>query len=272
MLSALWLGWLGLAGRYPLRLIIFSTLAILLVTILRAAAPFWLAQKPLSRGQYDVALRRLNLVEHLGQRATVLFLKGTVLMFAGRDQEAEAALRESISREPSSFHKSLGLVNLGYTLLDRARYDEAREALEESIRLRPDGAVAYSSLAEVYLRQGIQPDKALGLVNRGIEYKCNSETQAGVDPHILGYLFANRAWALALLGRTEDAAEALDEARKYSNVKVKPGAAGVHYRIGRVLLALKQSAEAAQEFRQTRAIDPHGMYARLAEAALRESA
>jgi tetratricopeptide (TPR) repeat protein len=191
-------------------------------------------------------------------------------MFAGRSADAEAALRQSLVGETSSVHKSLVLVNIGYTLLGEGRYNEAKQALEEAIALRPDGAVAYSTLAEVYLRQGIEPQKALDLLNKGIEYKRASDRQMTVDLHIFGYLYANRAWALWLLGHAVEAGEALDEARKYSTVDIKPGAAGVHYRIGRVLLAEKRNTEADREFRQARQIDPNGIYATLSEAALRD--
>ena len=162
------------------------------------------------------------------------------------------------------------MVNLGYTMLGEGRYAEAQQALEEAIKLRPNGAVAYSSLAEVYLRQGVEPQKALDLLDRGIQYKQSSDTQRTVDLHIFGYLFANRAWALRLLGHPVEAGQALDEARKYSAVDIKPGAAGVHYRIGRVLLAGNETSEAAEEFRQARRIDPNGRYAILSDAALKE--
>ena len=58
--------------------------------------------------------------------------------------------------------------------------------------------------------------------------------------------------------------------RKYCAVDIKPAAAGVHYRIGRVLLAEKRTEEAAEEFRQACQIDPDGIYATRSEAALRE--
>lgn len=262
-------GWLDPFVRHPIFLIIILPFVILIVRLVLQRAPFWAAQKPLSRGEYDLALRRLGSVERLHKSATVLFLKGTVLMFAGRNEEAEAALRASLALERSSIRRSLAMVNLGYTLLGEGRYEEAKQVLEEAIKLRPTGAVAYSSLAEVYLRQGIEPRKALELLDKGIEYK-RTLMQQDVDLHIFGYLYANRAWALWFLGHPVEADGALDEARKYSSVDVKPGAAGVHYRIGRVLLAEKRSREAAEEFRQARQIDPNGRYAMLSETALKE--
>jgi tetratricopeptide (TPR) repeat protein len=256
--------------RSPVLILVVLIFAFLVVKLVRDAAPFWAAYPALKRGEYDLGLRRLAGIAWFSKRAPVQFLKGTLLMFAGRTAEAEAALRQSLAGETSSVHKSLVLVNIGYTLLGEGRYNEARQALEEAIALRPNGAVAYSTLGEVYLRQGIEPQKALDLLDKGIKLKRASDRQMTVDLHILGYLLANRAWALLLLGHPAEADVALHEARKYSAVDIKPGAAGVHYRIGRVLLAEKRNQEAAEEFRQARQIDPKGMYATLSEAASRD--
>jgi tetratricopeptide (TPR) repeat protein len=264
------LDWVSPFTRHPVVILTILIFAFLVVKLVRDAAPFWAAYPALKRGEYDLGLRRLAGIAWFSKSAPVLFLKGTVLMFAGRSAEAEAALRQSLVRETSPVHKSLVLVNIGYTLLAEGRYNEAKQALEEAIALRPDGAVAYSTLAEVYLRQGIEPQKALELLDRGIERKRASDRQMTVDLHIFGYLYANRAWALWLLGHPVEADEALDEARRYSAVDIKPGAAGVRYRIGRVLLAEKRNTEAAKEFRQARQIDPKGIYASLSEAALRD--
>jgi tetratricopeptide (TPR) repeat protein len=270
MPGALTFDWLAPFTRSPIFIFVILLCVFLFVKLVRDRAPFWAAYKPLKRGEYDVALRRLARIAWFSKRAPVFFLRGTVLMFAGRNEEAEAALRQSLAGEESSVHKSLALVNIGYTLLGERRYNEAKEALEEAIELRPNGAVAYSTLAEVYLSQGIEPQKALDLLNKGLEYKRTADMQQTVDLHIFGYLFANRAWALWLLGHPAEADEALDEARKYCAVDIKPGAAGVHYRLGRVLLAEKRTEEAAEEFRQACQMDPSGIYATRSEAALRE--
>jgi tetratricopeptide (TPR) repeat protein len=194
-------------------------------------------------------------------------MTGTVLMFAGRNREAEEAIRQCLARAFSPPERGLFLVNLGYVLLGEKHYDEAQQVYEEAIRNRPNGAVAYSSLAEVYLQQGIEPQKALQLVDLGLKFKRASQKQAGVDQHIFGYLLANRAWALFLLGRAEEARESLEEARPFGNIQSKPGAAGVHYHIARALLAGGLNAEAAEHLRQVKQIDPQGRYAALVDSA-----
>jgi tetratricopeptide (TPR) repeat protein len=195
-------------------------------------------------------------------------------MFAGRNQEAEATLRKAAASTESDRRRSLALVNLGYVLLEEKNYVESAKALDQAIEARPDGAVAYSTRAEVYLRQGIQPEKALELLDRGIQLKTNSVMQSDSDVHMFGYFQANRAWALFLLGRRAEAEQALEQADQWQHKAMayehfKPGCAGVRYRMGMALLAGGEKDRARDEFRQVSTIDPHSKYAALSQAALR---
>ena len=256
-----------------LYLVFGSVVLLVLLTYTRHMLPLWVAKSPLSGGQYEKALRRLVLLKRLHIRSpNLLHMTGTVLMFAGRNREAEEVIRQCLNNALTAPERGLFLVNLGYVLLGEKRYDEARQVYEEAIRNRPNGAVAYSSLAEVYLEQGIEPERALQLADLGIKFKRASRAQTEVDQHIFGYLFANRAWALFLLGRAEEARESLDQAQAFTSVGIKPGAAGVHYHIARALAAGGQSAQAAEQFRQARQADPQGRYAALADAALKDRA
>lgn len=252
--------------------LLYALAAYALLAYVRPSLPMWLARAPLREADYEKALRRLSLLKALYIRSpNLLHMTGTVLMFAGRDREAEDVLRQCLTQRLTTPQRGLYLVNLGYVLLGQKRYDEARQAYEEAIRCRPKGAVAYSSLAEVYLQQGIEPERALQLLDQGIRLKEASGQQAHVDLHIFGYLFANQAWALFLLGRTDEADAALKQAQRYTTVRSKPGAAGVHCHIAQALVAGGRKPEAMEHFRQARQIEPQGRYAALAGAALLRS-
>jgi tetratricopeptide (TPR) repeat protein len=130
-------------------------IALVFVVLLRIQAlPFWLALKPLQLGHYNEALRRLNLVERLRFRSRALYFKGTVLMFAGRNSEAEEVFRKCLAASRAPAQKSIVLVNLGYALLEQSRFEEAARVLDEAIKLRPDGAVAYNTRAETTCSKG----------------------------------------------------------------------------------------------------------------------
>ncbi len=222
---------------------------------------------------YDRALWRLERLErfHLTHTA-LLFHKATVLLLAARNQEAEKLFRRCLKSPESTMQQSLILVNLGYVLLEQKRYAESAQALDEAIRMRPEGATAYSTRAEVFLRQGIEPERALELLDRGIQYKQATARQRHRDVHVLGYLHANRAWALFLLGRPAEAERALEEAEEslqeaMAAERFKPCAAGIRYRKGRALLVAGDATRAQEEFRQSCEIDPDGKYAALSRAA-----
>ena len=70
----------------PLNLVL-DLLLVLIVLLwlryLRLILPYWIAQGPFIRGDYDQALRRLSRLEGLHlTTATLLHLKGTILMFS----------------------------------------------------------------------------------------------------------------------------------------------------------------------------------------------
>jgi tetratricopeptide (TPR) repeat protein len=267
-------GWFTPWPRNASLLLLLLPAVLLARLFIQHVLPLWLARGPLRRGNYGQVLRRLGFLHRLRLGGPlVLHLKGAALMFAGRDVEAEAVLRECLRVSQSPEQKSFPMVNLGYVLLGQRRYEEAAQALDEAIKLRPNGAVAYSTRAEIYLWQGMEPQKALELLDRGIEHKRASDIQSQRDLHMFGYLAANRAWALFLLGQPARAESALEKAEEIVPAAVrefKPGAAGIHYHIGRALLAGKQVPRAIEHFRQARTLAPEGRYATLSEAALRE--
>jgi tetratricopeptide (TPR) repeat protein len=138
-------------------------------------------------GHCDRALLRLERLQrfHLTHTA-LLFHKATVLLLADRNQDAEQVFRRCLKSPESTMQQSLILVNLGYLLLEQKRYAESAQALDEAIRMRPEGATAHSTRAEVFLRQGIEPERALELLDRGIQYKQASARQRHRDVHVLG--------------------------------------------------------------------------------------
>ena len=228
----------------------------------------WIYAK-LERGNYDSALRRANrLVRWWPDAATIRYMRGTVLLFAGRPVEAEANLRETIAREwKGGAPKAIALTNLGYALLDQERYAEAAQTFQEANALDPASGASFNGLAEVQLRQDQQPFEALRNVDCAIELK---RPAANTDRHMLGYMWANRAWALARLGRSEEALAAIENARAESRPEFGPGFAGVHWRIGIALAAMGHKSQALDHFQQALDADPQGNYGIRAARARRD--
>jgi tetratricopeptide (TPR) repeat protein len=229
----------------------------------------------LSRANYSAALRRVRLLRRFQPRSPLfLFLHGTVLLFAGHHAEAEKLLRESLAEGQNnpSLAKAQGnaLENLGYALLEQQRYGEAIQAFEGSIEIIPESAGPYSGLAEVYLRQGIKPERALELMEKALEHKLRSRQTRRTDLYRLGKMWGNHAWALAMLGQHTKAAESLDHAFSEANQNHKPGLAGLYYRAGQTMRLRGAQATATEYLERAREIDPQGTAGNLAARALTE--
>ena len=86
--------------------------------------------------------------------------------------------------------------------------------------------------------------------------------------YLMGTIWANRAWALAQLGRHSEAGQALDEAFAVASRSFIPEYAGIHYRAGEVELLRRDGTKAAGHWSQAARLDPEGHYGRLAKQAL----
>lgn len=238
-------------------------------------APFWWVFGALRRADYAAALRRVERLRRLqpGSAATG-FLQGTVLLFAGRHAEAELCLRECLARGQldAVVSQAVALEKLGWALVEQGRYAEAIRIFEASLGLKAGRGGPYHGLAEVYLRQGIEPERALELAGRALEYGRQRFGVRAVDRYVVGEMWANQAWALAMLGRHAEAEQALEQAFTRADRGFKPALAGLYYRAGQVTRLRGAGESAADRFRRACQVDPLGSYGQLAARALGERA
>jgi uncharacterized protein HemY len=262
---------------------VLSTLAILAIgfvaIIVVTLGAIWLPTRwidgALCRADYDTALRRIQLLHRFRPRSPhLLFIHGTVLLFAGRHAEAEKSLRDSLvkAQNNTAFASSQSetLENLGYALLEQQRYGESIQAFEGSIEINPESAGPYSGLAEVYLRQGIRPERALELMEKALEHKLRSYLARCTDQQRLGEMWGNHAWALAMLGRHTKASESLEHAFGEVSEKHKPRLAEVCYRAGQAMRLRGAKVAATEYFERACEMDPQGNAGSLAARALAE--
>ncbi|HEX4592714.1 MAG TPA: tetratricopeptide repeat protein [Bryobacteraceae bacterium] len=235
--------------------------------------PMWWAERALKRADYAGALRRVDLFWRLRPRsAGLLYTRGTILWLAGRAKEAEDALRESLAagQKQAEVMQALPLENLACVLIEQGRYAEATKSLEGSIDILPDRGGPYVPLAEAYLRQKSEPEKALQFVDQAIALKEKSPMQKRVNRQAYADAWALRAWALGLLGRRAESDESIQRALSESDQKDKPNFAGTLYHLGQALLSQGNRSAAVEKFNEARKIDPSGNYGSLAASALRE--
>jgi tetratricopeptide (TPR) repeat protein len=264
-------------GRYGLWWGIVGVLAVGLAAVFLPVVgdllPMWWADRALKRADYAEALRRVDLFLRLRPKsAGLLYTRGTILWLASREQEAEDALRHSLAagQKHAEVLQALPLENLAYVLMEQGRYGEAIRSLEGSINILPDRGGPYVPLAETYLRQKSEPQKALQFADQAIELKEKSATQKRANRQAYADAWALRAWALGLLGRRGESDESIQKALSESDRKDKPNFAGTLYHLGQALLSLGNRSAAVEKFNEARKLDPRGNYGSLAARALRE--
>jgi tetratricopeptide (TPR) repeat protein len=211
------------------------------------------------------------------------------------DRPAEAA--DCCSKALNSGHnlspvdRALLLGCLGRALLDLGRYDESQQTLVHALSIGDPTGTCRASIAELFLRQGIEPEKVLHLTSQVISEKVREgawlyraltpwwrEDRLAPNLALRSTLWAQRAWALAILAREQEAREAIAEALQLS---IKPDGdlsasrwifvsrlerqrvANTHWLAGMALLTLRDAGNAAGHFKQGDSVDPEGKYGAL---------
>jgi tetratricopeptide (TPR) repeat protein len=98
------------------------------------------------------------------------FAKAVELTKAGKLDEAEAAYRAILAKDPAipQVH-----YNLGYLYSQKKDWPNAEAAYKKALELKPDYSEASMGLAKVYQDSG-QADKALALMSRAMIPSCCS--------------------------------------------------------------------------------------------------
>ncbi|HEU0179132.1 MAG TPA: tetratricopeptide repeat protein [Blastocatellia bacterium] len=234
-------------------------------------------EKALAAGRYDEAAQAYEKLRDLAPNMAEAHARlGLIYFQQGKFEQAAHALRQAIKLKPTLPNTDL---LLAMALSELGRYKEALPSLEKGFRRVSDPALKRASglrLGRVYTGLG-QDDKA-------VEVALELTRLYPKDPEVLyhaGRLFANYAylstvklaeaapdslWLHLAAGEAYESQGRLDAAiREYKEVlSLQPNRPGVHYRIGRALLASAKQptndagseAEALKEFEQELLFDP----------------
>lgn len=161
------------------------------------------------------------------------FAKAVELTKAGKLDEAEAAYRQILAKDPAipQVH-----YNLGYLYLQRKDWASAEAAYKKALELKPDYADASLGLAKVYQESG-QADKALSLMTQTGE--GDAKMQFGLGVMHLNAMKHDEAEAAF------KKAEALD-----------PSNAEIQYHLATIALNKGQSAECVARLEKYLAMSP----------------
>jgi len=259
-------GWLRPLGSSPSGQVI--PLAILIGTISICAV---LTRVPFRR--MYAALRRADYAEAIRWSGRDPVLRGMVLTLAGRPAEAERQVRKWFERAASLYRSSdakeaIVQTELGRALTDQGRYPEAEAAFKRALALNVGSGSPLIAYAEWYLVQSIQPEAALALLDQALAAKEVFAAKYKVREEI-GQCWALRAWALAMLGRKEQAQSAIGQALAVADPGYIPELSGIHWRIGMALSLMGDRDQAAAEFRRAHQVDPNGKFGKLGDRSAR---
>jgi tetratricopeptide (TPR) repeat protein len=214
-------------------------------------------------GDYDGALRWLRWTSLGNPGVRILHQEGLTLSIAGRLADAERRYRRALAmlQGGGAYPRERLHACLGFVLIDRGRYDEAEQCFHRAIEAGDVTGSSETGLAELRLAQGVESDKALAYTEEAIvKAKRRGRLHWGT--------LADKAWALASLGRADEAREAIAQAMTMPEESV-PGRAERHWRVGMTLLAMQQTEEARKHFHSGQTADPRGKYGRRCKELLR---
>jgi tetratricopeptide (TPR) repeat protein len=226
----------------------------------------------LRRGDYNRTLQLVRLTHFYNPSGPeALRISGHALLVAGRYREAEEALRQSLSRSQASEAHGVALEQLGEALMEQGRNEEAMRSFQAALHAFPWRHRPYRGMAEMLLRQGKNPAQALEYIEKIIDFTGLTWRQRKMNGKPQDDYWALKAWALAEMGRASEVPDAIENALKATDPKVRPDVATTHYRIGMAMQALGNLTSANDHFKLAVEFDPKGRRGTQATAALRSA-
>jgi tetratricopeptide (TPR) repeat protein len=265
------------AGINIMALFVLSLLGIIAFTAVLSANQrlpvYWVFHGPLERGDYDGALRRVDLL--LRWRPQNIYFKsmrGILLLFAMRPDEAERVTRDLLANpHTNGATVATSATNLGYALLGQKQYGDALPFLEAGVRIMPEYGSLYSAVASYYSRQKIEPQRAMELRNRAVELTPRPKKVRGIESYMWVGMLSGLAVAAAQAGDDARANVALNQAFKDCDRRFIPVLAVVHCDAGLIARLQGHEADAQSHFAHAVELDPHGYAGHVAREALQET-
>jgi len=247
----------------PIAAIAFIAAVVLGLSPLMQA--IWSLWGPFAQGNYDAAIKRMDLQSRINPQGIIphYFMSNT-LFIAGRleslIQTIHTGLRRSQHSVSATFWCNEYLVLLANQRIEQDDFDSATLLLESAILIAPFELSSYISLAVVYLRQGIHPERALELLD--FWNSCLGEPSTSnlyLERSLRASYKLLEAQACWLTGRTTRCDAAVTVALELIDPRHKPMTADAYVNLGKLRQMQGKIAEAHDYFQKVLTVDPNGL-------------
>ncbi len=206
------------------------------------------ALKEAGRGDQaeDAARRSLDL---LPNQPLATFLLGSLLVTRGDAEGAVSWLRRALEKMPANPALYAELAN---ALVGLGDYSDAQRALTLALQAAPESGELRLAVARFYVDRQYRVEEGLEAAREALRLTHNSPEALGTE-----------AWALHLLGRSQEAVSPAEQA-----VSGEPESALLRYRLGSIYEALGQRERAREQYRMVEELDGAGELWQRVKAAL----
>jgi|GEM_PF-3108588 len=228
--------------------------------------------KFLFQGRYDDLLDMINFQAKIAGN-TLGYWEAVIRQFKGESAEAESLWREFLEMSKDGAHiqtVSIALNNIGYTLMEQYRTEEALTYFEASIRLYPDFTTLYRGLMEYYDQMNIHPDRALELGQFMMSIAQKPRFNLILDFSEWANHLSALAVAYANVGDTLQSRTYLTQSFAIADTRFKSNMASLHNSAGHIESVEGNLDEARKHYEQAMQIDANGLTAKKARKYLAE--
>lgn len=240
-------------------------LGLMIIFFILGKRLFWLAYSKLLQWTYAGGLTRIDQVlKFLPGNFYLLVNKGIILMNVGQLDEAVQIFQALLGRKNrrNIYFIPILLNNLGCCLTFMKRYAEALTQLEASIRISPTLHPTYDTLADWYLEQKLDPERAVELTEIALELNNPKDLSSTSIKQ------ATSGRALTYTGRDTRAEAMLQQALSVIPQLPATVTAEINRQVGYARLAQANQAAAVDHFQKAAELDPDGLYGKMAREAL----
>jgi len=200
--------------------------------------------------RYVEAERELNKAISLDKEYVLAYSNLGVLLYrTGRTSEAIKIYKKGIKLDPAldRLHH-----NLGEAFHSEGDYKGAIRHYNLALKLNPGSAKTFNNLAWTYAQRGENIEDALALATAAVEADQKN-----------GFYYDTLAWVYFKQGLFEEARQTVMKA-----IEFQPGIPDFHYHFGEILRWQGRYKEAVEEYGRVLGIEPYGIWADRAEAAI----